>query len=173
MKLRIYTDGACSGNPGAGGAASITFLDKTEYEEDHIIFTYITDSREVTTNQRMELLAILNALEHAKTYNLQETDSIELYSDSAYCINAFNQKWIASWLKNGWVNAKKQPVANQDLWKDIVKITNELKPAIKWIKVNGHSDNKWNNYVDHLAVKAKNEQVKKMVTTDFIMGEEF
>lgn len=95
----------------------------------------------------MELLAAIKGLQELKW-----PCKVKLYSDSAYLINAFNQGWIANWQKNGWVNSKKQPVSNQDLWQDLVNLAS--KHEIEWIKVKGHSDNKFNNRCDELAKEA-------------------
>lgn len=95
----------------------------------------------------MELLAAIKGLEA-----LTRSCDVKLYSDSAYLINAFTQGWIANWQKNGWVNSKKDPVSNKDLWEDLVNLS--TKHNIEWIKVKGHSDNKLNNRCDELAKEA-------------------
>src|SRR5699024_6626816 len=100
-----------------------------------------------TTNQRMELLAAIKGLEA-----LNRPCAVKLYSDSAYLINAFILGWIDNWQRNGWVNSKKESVSNQDLWRDLVSLA--TKHNIEWIKVKGHSDNKFNNRCDELAKEA-------------------
>lgn len=100
-----------------------------------------------TTNQRMELLAAIKALETLKT-----RCRVNLHSDSAYLVNAFKQDWFSGWLKRGWRNSKNQPVSNQDLWEQLLEL-NKLH-EITWVKVKGHSDNKWNNRCDELAKAA-------------------
>jgi ribonuclease HI len=97
-----------------------------------------------TTNQRMELMAAIRGLEQ-----LKRKCRVRLYSDSAYLINAFTRGWIENWQKNGWVNARRQPVANDDLWRQLVQLAE--KHEIEWIKVKGHSDNEYNNRCDALA----------------------
>ncbi len=134
--VEIYTDGACSGNPGPGGWAAC-LLHGANYKE-------ISGFVPQTTNQRMEMLAAVKGLQH-----LKRRCRVRLYSDSAYLINAFTQGWIANWQKNGWLNARKQPVANTDLWQQLLELAQ--KHEIEWIKVKGHSDNKYNNRCDTLA----------------------
>ncbi len=132
----IYTDGACSGNPGAGGWGAILFY-KSERKE-------ISGYDMLTTNNKMELTAPISALKL-----LKEPCEVKLYSDSAYLINAFTQGWIENWLKNNFKNAKKKPVENQELWQQLIELSNIH--TIEWIKVKGHSDNEFNNRCDELA----------------------
>lgn len=134
----IYTDGACSGNPGPGGwAAVLKYGDVTKE---------ISGFSEESTNQKMELLAVIKALEI-----LKESCAVRIFSDSAYVINASKQNWLEKWQKNGWKNAAKEPVANQDLWKKLLDLVG--KHDLQWIKVKGHSDNFYNNRCDFLARK--------------------
>jgi ribonuclease HI len=135
-KLEIYTDGACSGNPGPGGYAAIVITDGGE----EVVSGGFAD----TTNNRMELIAAIEGLKSVK-----EKSDVSLYSDSAYLINCFEKRWIDSWKKNGWKNASKEPVKNKDLWEDLDRLRAFHK--IKWIKVKGHSDNKYNNRCDEIA----------------------
>ncbi len=135
-KVTIYTDGACSGNPGAGGWGAILFY-KTQKRE-------ISGYNPETTNNQMELTAAIKAIDM-----LKEPCEIELYSDSAYLINAFNEDWITKWQMNGYRNANKKPIQNIDLWKQLIEFNNTHK--IKWIKVKGHADNEFNNRCDALA----------------------
>ena len=107
-----------------------------------------------TTNQRMELLAIRNALEFAAAHRLPN-ESVTIFSDSAYAINCYNDKWYEKWLYNGWVNSKNEPVANQDLWGQIVPYFDNF--WYHFSKVKGHSSNYWNNECDQLAQKASQE----------------
>lgn len=136
LRVSIYTDGACSGNPGPGGWAALLFWRDQKKE----ISGFASD----TTNQRMELTAALRGLEAMK-----KPCVIDLYSDSAYLINAFQKNWLAGWQRNGWLNAKKQPVANQDLWEGLLKLTG--LHSVTWHKVRGHADNENNNRCDELA----------------------
>ena len=138
MKVTIYTDGACSGNPGPGGWGAILMAAGHKKE--------ISGGEKNTTNNRMELSAVIFALEQ-----LNRPCEVDLYSDSAYVVNAFNQHWIAGWVKNGWRNSAKAPVANADLWKRLIELTKTHK--VNFIKVKGHADNEFNNRCDELAVE--------------------
>ena len=135
-KVVIYTDGACSGNPGAGGWGAVLFCNNIKKE--------ISGFEENTTNNRMELTAAIKALE-----KLKKPCEVDLYSDSAYLVNAFNQDWVTSWQMNGFKNASKKPVLNAELWQQLIDFNNTHK--IKWIKVKGHADNEFNNRCDELA----------------------
>ena len=135
-KVVIYTDGACSGNPGLGGWGAVLFHKDTMKE--------ISGYAENTTNNQMELTAAIMALDKLKVPCV-----VDLYSDSAYLINAFNEGWITSWQMNGFKNANKKPVANVELWQKLIEFNNTHK--ITWIKVKGHADNKYNNRCDELA----------------------
>ncbi len=135
-KVVIYTDGACSGNPGAGGWGAILFYKDTMRE--------ISGFEPNTTNNQMELTAAIKALDMLKV-----PCEIDLYSDSAYLINAFNQGWITKWQMNGFRNANKKPVQNLELWQQLIEYNNMHK--ITWIKVKGHADNKYNNRCDEMA----------------------
>ena len=141
-EVSIYTDGACSGNPGPGGWGAILEYRGTEKE--------ISGFANSTTNNRMELTSACEALSL-----LKESCIVKLYSDSAYLINGFQQKWVVNWQKNGWKNSKKEPVLNSDLWKILIEM--DRKHRITWIKVKGHSDNEKNNRCDKLAT----DEIKK------------
>ncbi len=138
----IYTDGACSSNPGQGGWGAILIYKGIEKE--------ISGFEEETTNNRMEMMAVIEALK-----TLTQPCRVLLYSDSSYIINAFNQHWIENWTKNGWRTASKEEVKNKELWLELIKL-NKLH-QIEWIKVKGHSDNEYNNRVDKIAVEAINK----------------
>lgn len=138
-KVIIYTDGACSGNPGKGGWGALLIAGENKKE--------ISGAEKDTTNNRMELTAPIEALKLVK-----RPCKIKLYSDSAYLVNAFTNGWIYNWQKNGWKTADKKDVKNRDLWEEIYKFTQIHK--IEWIKVKGHSDNEYNNLCDKLAVAA-------------------
>lgn len=138
-KILIYTDGACSGNPGKGGWGAILLYGQHKKE----IFGYDPD----TTNNKMELTAAIEALKH-----LKEPCEVELFSDSAYLVDAFNKNWIAKWKKNGWKTSTKEEVKNIELWEELCRLSDIHK--ITWIKVKGHSDNDLNNRCDELATGA-------------------
>ncbi len=140
-KVVIYTDGACSGNPGPGGWGSILMYKENKKE--------ISGSKKETTNNVMELTAVIEGLKLLK-YSCE----VDLYSDSAYVVNAFEQGWIYNWVKNNWKTAGKDPVKNQELWKELYGLTKTHK--VTFHKVKGHSDNEFNNRCDELARKAIN-----------------
>lgn len=150
-KLEFYTDGAFSSRTEMGGWACVCL-------EDNMIIFEQSGYEPYSTNNRMELMAILCALETAKQVETGHTKII-IYTDSAYAANAFNQQWYSNWMKNGWKTADKQDVKNQDLWKAIISAYIKIKGRfdLEIIKVKSHTDNKWNNYVDLLAVKARKE----------------
>lgn len=135
-KVTIYTDGACSGNPGPGGWGAILIYKDTQLE--------LSGYEARTTNNRMELLAPIQALR-----KLKEPCAVQVYSDSAYLVNAFQQHWLENWVRRNWVKSDKKPVENQDLWKEILDLTKMHQ--IEWIKVKGHADNPLNNRCDELA----------------------
>jgi ribonuclease HI len=141
--VEIYTDGACSGNPGPGGWGAILIYEGIKKE--------ISGYEENTTNNRMELTAAIKALSM-----LKKPCNVNLYSDSSYLVNAFNQGWIIKWQKKNWVKSDKTPVENQDLWNKLLELTSIHN--VNWIKVKGHADNEYNNKCDKLAA----EQIKKM-----------
>ena len=138
-KVTIYTDGACSGNPGPGGWGAILMYGNNKKE--------ISGGKKDTTNNVMELTAALEALKLLK-YPCE----VDLYSDSAYLVNGFLNGWIYNWKKNNWKTANKEPVKNQEIWEEIYKMTQIHK--ITFIKVKGHSDNQYNNRCDELAREA-------------------
>jgi ribonuclease HI len=137
MKVEIYTDGACSGNPGPGGWAAILMASGKQKE--------ISGFEASATNNRMELQAVIEALKALKV-----PCEVTIYSDSAYVVNAFLEKWIDNWKRNGWKNASKSPVSNSDQWKELDQLA--AKHRVVWRKVKGHSDNPFNNRCDSLAV---------------------
>jgi len=138
-RLFVYTDGACRGNPGPGGWAWAVSEDWFE-----------SGAEAYTTNQRMELLAVLRALEAFPSPRL-----VTVVSDSTYVVNCFRQRWWAGWRKKGWRNAKGEPVANQDLWMPLIEEVVDRRSAeveLAWVK--GHGGHELNDLVDRLAVEA-------------------
>jgi ribonuclease HI len=136
-KVDIYTDGACSGNPGDGGFCAILIYNGHE----KVVCGYEKD----TTNNRMELLAVIRGLEA-----LKEVCTVNLFSDSQYVVDAFNQGWIEGWKSNGWKTSAKKEVKNIDLWQRLVELVS--RHNVNFIKVKGHSDNEYNNRCDKIAV---------------------
>ena len=138
-KVIIYTDGACSGNPGPGGWGTILMYKANKKE--------ISGGSKNTTNNVMELTAVIEGLKLLK-YPCE----VDLYSDSAYVVNCFEQGWIYNWVKNNWKTSGKEPVKNQELWKELYDLTKIHK--VNFHKVKGHSDNQYNNRCDKLARNA-------------------
>ena len=138
-EVTIYTDGACSGNPGPGGWGAILMYRDKRRE--------MSGFEPHTTNNRMELTGPIVALSA-----LKEPCDVTLYSDSAYLINAFEKHWIEGWQRKNWIKSDKKPVENQDLWKDILRLCGIH--TIRWVKVKGHADNPNNNRCDELATGA-------------------
>jgi ribonuclease HI len=135
----IYTDGACSHNPGPGGWGAILIYGNHRKE--------ISGASPNTTNNRMELTAAIEGLKA-----LKEPCRVKLYSDSAYLVNCIQQQWYVKWQKNGWKNSKGEPVENQSLWIELLNLLQ--KHQVEFIKVKGHSDNELNNRADELATSA-------------------
>ena len=136
-EVTIYTDGACSGNPGPGGWGAILMLGENRKE--------ISGGSENTTNNIMELTAVIEALKI-----LKRPCKVNIYSDSAYVVNAFLQKWIYGWMKKGWKTAGGDPVKNKELWQELYSLTKTHD--VTFIKVKGHADNQFNNRCDEMAV---------------------
>lgn len=137
--VTIYTDGACSGNPGPGGWAALLLHGRHE--------KVVTGGEPMTTNNRMELTAAIEGLRA-----LKQPCRVRLHTDSAYLHRAFTAGWLEKWQRNGWRTSSKKPVENQDLWQDLLNFAD--RHDVEWIKVKGHADNDLNNRVDALAVAA-------------------
>lgn len=141
-QVTLYTDGACSGNPGAGGWGAILIYGEHRRE--------FSGGEPQTTNNRMELTAVIEGL-----MNLKFPCRVDVYSDSAYTVNGFLQGWVYGWEKMGWKKADKKPVLNDDLWKQLLALTREHE--VTFHKVKGHADNPLNNRCDELARGAIDE----------------
>ena len=139
MKYKIYTDGACTGNPGTGGWGAV-ILDQDDKQKN------ISGSEKNTTNNRMELLAAIMSLKKIKT-----NSEVVIFTDSTYVKNGITE-WMKNWKKNGWKNSSKKPVKNKDLWEKLDKLCEANSVSWKWVK--GHSTNEFNNLADELATKA-------------------
>lgn len=138
-QVTIYTDGACSGNPGPGGWGCVLMYKQHQKES--------SGGASDTTNNRMEITAAIEALKL-----LKEACQVDLYTDSAYLCNALEKKWLETWSKNGWKTASKSNVENQDLWKELMALLQQHD--VKFHKVKGHADNEFNNRCDKLAREA-------------------
>ena len=141
--VTIYTDGACSGNPGPGGWGAILSYNGREKE--------LSGGEKQTTNNRMELTAVISALEA-----LREPCAVELYSDSKYVIDALSKGWAESWRKKNWIKSDKKPALNPDLWERLLDLTAVHTMRYHWVK--GHADNEYNNRCDALAVAERDRQ---------------
>ena len=137
MNFKIYTDGSCLGNPGAGGWAAVIVDEENNREE-------IFDGEEHTTNNRMELTAAIKALE-----KISAGDRAEIFTDSSYLKNAFTNGWLVKWKRNGWKTATKSPVLNKDLWLELDELISTRAVNFKWVK--GHAGNFFNERCDELA----------------------
>lgn len=138
-KVILYTDGACSGNPGLGGWGAVLMYKGAEKR--------ISGACASTTNNRMEITAVIEGLKC-----LKEPCEVEVYSDSAYTVNAFLNGWVDEWVKNGFKKADNKPVLNDDLWRELLELTAIHK--VSFVKVKGHADNEYNNICDKLATDA-------------------
>lgn len=148
MNLRIFTDGACSGNPGPGGWAIIV----NENEECKVL----SGGEIETTNNRMELTAAINAIEYVLENDLlvDKYTEVEIISDSAYVVNAINKAWLHAWKMSGWKTAGKSDVANKDLWQKMYDKYSKCSSKVKFVKVKGHNGNSFNEMADKEARKA-------------------
>lgn len=142
----IYTDGACLGNPGPGGWAAFLRYRGAEKE--------ISGGEPETTNQRMELVAAIEALRA-----LKRPCRVRIVSDSAYLVNAFGQGWLDRWVRTGWLTSNKEPVENQDLWRELYRLTRVHQ--VRFEKVKGHSGHEANERVDRLARQAAREMQRR------------
>ncbi|HEV8437411.1 MAG TPA: ribonuclease HI [Methylomirabilota bacterium] len=135
----MYTDGACSGNPGPGGWAAIVTDGAQEHE--------LSGGESPTTNQRMELMGAIEGLR-----SLDGRRRVAIYSDSAYLVNCFRDRWYERWRQNGWRNVQKKPVGNRDLWEALIALVE--RHDVSWHKVAGHSGDVLNDRADRLARSA-------------------
>jgi ribonuclease HI len=140
-KVVVYTDGACSGNPGPGGWAWAVAPEGEPYG---------SGGERQSTNQRMELMAVLEALRSLGVGS--EAGPVEVVSDSTYVVKCFHDKWWVNWKRNGWRNSKKEPVANREIWEPLVDLVQSGDVTFRWVK--GHSGDRMNDRVDALAVAA-------------------
>lgn len=153
--VEIYTDGACSGNPGAGGWAAVLRYEGESGTKEKQLFGKAAK----TTNNRMELAAAVYGLKA-----LNRPCEVKLYSDSAYLVNAMTQGWIASWQERGWKTADGKPVKNKEIWEELLRVAEGHQ--IEWIKVEAHADNEGNNLADTLAYSMAYESFTDVVLDD-------
>ena len=144
--VTIYTDGACSGNPGPGGWAAILMYMGRE--------RLLSGGERETTNNRMELTAVIEALKA-----LKEPCTVQLYSDSKYVIDALSKGWARSWQKKGWIKSDKKPALNVDLWEELLSLCDRHEVVCHWVK--GHADNEYNSRCDAIAVQERDKYAMK------------
>lgn len=142
QKISVYTDGACSGNPGPGGWGCVILIDDKEIK--------LSGGEKLTTNNRMELMAAISSLKYVYDNTDIKNTEVSVYIDSQYVKNGITT-WISNWKRNGWKTANKQPVKNQELWLQLDDIVQHLN--LDWIWVKGHAGNKYNEICDSLAVE--------------------
>lgn len=162
LKIKIYTDGACSGNPGPGGWGALLMIDGEVNKRKKLT---LKGGQVKATNNRMELLAVVESLEFVRN-NLEHYGcKVDLYSDSSYVVKPINQDTLNKWMNNGWKTTKGTDVVSSDLWKRLYYLNKKLNLNVSWVK--GHSKNKFNNYVDDIAVKecAKYKALAASLTT--------
>lgn len=154
IKVNIYTDGACSGNPGPGGFGTIlVHIDSNGVKHEK----ELSEGFKCVTNNQMELMAVIIGLEA-----LKKPCEVTLYSDSKYVVDAFNNKWIDGWIKKGWKTAGKNPVKNVELWQRLLKAKDPHNVEFVWVK--GHAGHEYNERCDTLAVAAsKSDNLKENV----------
>ncbi len=150
-KVTLYTDGACSGNPGPGGWGAILFYGEHRSE--------FSGGEAETTNNRMEITAVIEGLKRLK-YPCE----VDVFSDSAYTVNAFLQGWVYAWEKSGWRKADRKPVLNDELWRELLSLTRIH--TVHFHKVKGHADNGFNNRCDELARKAIDDLRESLIKDD-------
>lgn len=152
-KIEVYTDGACSGNPGNGGYAFVILKGEKEILK-------LSGSQENTTNNYMELKAIVRAIEHviSELGSIPTKNKIEvlIHSDSAYCINPVEKGWIKFWESNGWISRTGEPIKNLELWIKLNSLLKHRKFEFKFVKIKGHSGDRYNEMVDKAAKNAIN-----------------
>lgn len=160
MKVVIYTDGSSRGNPGPGGyGAVLRYTDPAGALHER----ELSQGYARTTNNRMELMAAIAALEA-----LKRPCEVEVHSDSQYVVNAFNQHWVDGWQRRGWKNAKKEPVKNPDLWKRLIAATRSHD--VRWVWVRGHAGAELNERCDQLAVAAATAPAAQLLEDEGFEG---
>lgn len=154
VKVTIYTDGACSGNPGPGGYGTIlVYVDPNGVKHEKELF----EGYKCVTNNQMELMAVIAGLEA-----LKKQADVTIISDSKYVVDAFNNNWIDGWIKRGWKNSSKDPVKNVDLWQRLLRAKEKHNVEFVWVK--GHAGHEYNERCDTLAVNAyKQENLQEAI----------
>lgn len=157
--VTIYTDGACSGNPGKGGYGTVlVYVDSDGIKHEKSL----SEGYELTTNNQMEMLAVISGLEA-----LKKPCNVQIYSDSKYVVDAFNNNWIDGWIKKGWKTSDKSPVKNVELWKRMLKAMEIHEVKFTWVK--GHAGHEYNELCDSLAVAACKKQNLKKIESECLI----
>lgn len=162
QKVTIYTDGASRGNPGPGGWGALLCYEDAQGD---LHTKELSEGYKNTTNNRMELLGVINALEA-----LKHPCQVEIHSDSKYVVDAFQKDWICAWQAHGWRTASKKPVKNVDLWQRLLRAAEPHEVSFVWVK--GHAGNDYNERCDDLAVAAATQeqsQLKDDVDTSVLL----
>ncbi|MHA1584653.1 MAG: ribonuclease H family protein [Promethearchaeota archaeon] len=161
MTFLLYTDGACAGNQFQEnlGGWGVVILQKSADQKEPQILNELSGAARNTTNNRMELFAVIEGLKYIKEKFAPIDSKVKIYSDSAYIVNCFKQKWYVKWQKNGWKNSKGQDVLNKDLWKKLLLFVQDV--LVEFHKVKGHVGDKYNERADYLAVNAIKSRFKK------------
>ena len=144
MRVTIYTDGACSGNPGPGGYGAILMYGEHKKE--------LSGGEKLTTNNRMELMGVITALKA-----LNRPCQVDLYTDSQYVVNGIEKGWAKKWQANGWMRNKKEKAMNPELWQELLDLLEIHQVSFHWVK--GHAENPYNNRCDEIAVMERNKFV--------------
>ena len=144
MRVTIYTDGACSGNPGPGGYGAILMYGEHKKE--------LSGGEKMTTNNRMELMGVITALKA-----LKRPCQVDLYTDSQYVVNGIEKGWARKWQSNGWMRNKKEKAMNPELWQELLDLLEIHQVSFHWVK--GHAENPYNNRCDEIAVAERNKFV--------------
>ena len=142
MRVTIYTDGACSGNPGPGGYGAILMYGEHKKE--------LSGGEKLTTNNRMELMGVITALKA-----LNRPCQVDLYTDSQYVVNGIEKGWARKWQSNGWMRNKKEKAMNPELWQELLDLLEIHQVSFHWVK--GHAENPYNNRCDEIAVMERNK----------------
>ncbi len=158
MIFKIYTDGSCSSNPGPGGYAFVIVSPRDK------ALLKVSGCSPMTTNNQMELKAIVSALKHLQdnfAINARE-NIVQVYSDSAYCVNPLVQGWLKNWKKFDWKTRKGEEIKNLELWKELDRVLGRMRVKVEFIKVKGHSGDEYNELANDLAQNATKGALERL-----------
>jgi len=151
MILEIWTDGSSLGNPGPGGWGAV-------FVEDNNIIQELGGCDKSTTNNKMELQAVIETLKYLNGSDISSNKEVIIFTDSNYVLNGITS-WIYNWEKNGWKTAGKKEVMNQEIWKELIRLVRNFKGKINWQKVKGHSGHVYNDKADEIATNCASSQI--------------